>query len=106
MCVSMDEAGFSGTILYCGRCLHPEYGRIEVLGYQTTAVNLAAVPNAMLPHVPAWSVTSRQFLPASHSDRVLRDMVDAVRPALASGASSDPGTSDEAESNLDDSSDL
>jgi hypothetical protein len=83
MCVSMDEAGFSGTIVYCGRRLHPEHGWIEVLGYQNTAVNLAAGPNAMLLHLPAQSVTSRQFLPASRSDRVLRDMVDAVRPAAA-----------------------
>ncbi|HEX3965675.1 MAG TPA: hypothetical protein VHZ03_55040, partial [Trebonia sp.] len=83
MCVSMDEAGFSGTILYCGRRLHPEHGRIEVLGYQNTAVNLAAGPNAMLLHLPARSVTSAQFLPASRSGRVLRDMVDAVRPAAA-----------------------
>ena len=83
MCVSMGEAGFSGTILYCGRRLHPEQGRIEVLGYQNTAVNLAAGPNAMLLHLPAQSVTSAQFLPASRSGRVLRDMVDAVRPVSA-----------------------
>jgi hypothetical protein len=84
----MDEAEFSGTIAYCGRRLHPEHGWIEVLGYQNTAVNLATGPNAMLLHLPARSATSRQFLPASRCDRVLRDMADAVRPG-AGGRSTD-----------------
>jgi hypothetical protein len=37
----------------------------------------------MLLHLPAQSVMSRHFLPAGRSDRVLRDMVDAVRPVAA-----------------------
>lgn len=83
MCVSMGPAEFTGTILYCGRRSHPEHGWIEVLGYQNTAVNLATGPNAMLLHLPARSVTSRQFLPLGRAERVLHDMVDAVAPAAA-----------------------
>jgi hypothetical protein len=76
----MGPAEFTGTILYCGRRVHPEHGRIEVFGYQNTAVNLAAGPNAMLLHLPARSVTSRQFLLSSHAEHVLLDMVEAVAP--------------------------
>jgi hypothetical protein len=86
MCVSLELAEFSGTILYCGRRLHPEHGWIEVLGYQNTAVNLAAGPNAMLLHLPAVSVTSRQFLPTGRADSVLRDMLRAVQPVAAGPA--------------------
>lgn len=62
MCVSMDQAAFSGTTLYAGRRHHPEHGLIEVLGYQNTAVNLAGGPNAMLLHVPARALTPENFL--------------------------------------------
>jgi len=51
MCVSMDQAEFSGTILYAGRLRHPVHGLIHVLGYQNTVVNLAEGPNAMLLHL-------------------------------------------------------
>jgi hypothetical protein len=80
MCVSTGPAEFTGTIVYCGRRVHPEHGRIEVFGYQNTAANLAAGPNAMLLHLPAQSVTSRQFLSASRAEHVLRDMVKVVAP--------------------------
>jgi hypothetical protein len=40
----------------------------------------------MLLHLPAQLFASRQFLPASRSDRGLRDMVDAIRP-VAGGPS-------------------
>jgi hypothetical protein len=86
VCVSLGPAEFSGTILYCGRRLHPGHGLIEVLGYQNTAVNLAAGPNAMLLHLPAASLTPGQFLPAGRAGSVLRDMVRAVRPAAAGPA--------------------
>jgi hypothetical protein len=66
--------------------MHPEHGLIEVLGYQNTAVNLAAGPNAMLLHLPAWSVSPGQFLSARHAEHVLRDMVDAVRPRTRGAA--------------------
>lgn len=82
MCVSMGPAEFSGTILYGGRRRHPEHGWIEVFGYQNTAVNFATGPNAMLLHLPAKSVTSRQFLRVGSAHRVLHNMVDAVRPAV------------------------
>ncbi|MEO3782855.1 hypothetical protein ABGB12_05990 [Actinocorallia sp. B10E7] len=88
MCVSMGPAEFSGTILYCGRRLHPEHGWIEVFGYQNTAVNLASGPNAMLLHLPARSVGSRQFLPAGRAESVLQDMVDAVSAVPAGRAMS------------------
>ncbi|MBR7827606.1 hypothetical protein KDK95_14910 [Actinospica sp. MGRD01-02] len=83
MCVSMAPAEFSGTILYCGRRCHPQHGWIEVLGYQNAAVNLATGPNAMLLHLSAKSVSSRQFLRVGSADRVLHSMVDAVRPIPA-----------------------
>jgi hypothetical protein len=83
MCVSMGPAEFAGTILYCGRRNHPEHGSIEVLGYQNTAVNLGGGPNAMLLHLPARSMTARQFLPVGRAERVLHDMVDAVTPVAA-----------------------
>jgi hypothetical protein len=92
MCVSMGPAEFTGTILYCGRRLHPDHGRIEVFGYQNTAANLATGPNAMLLHLPARSVTSRQFLPSSHAEHVLRDMVEAVAPVAAQGSAAIEGT--------------
>lgn len=82
MCVSAGLARFSGTIAYCGRRLHAEHGWVEVLGYQNTAVNLASGPNAMLLHLPARSVTSRQFLPVGRAGRVLHSMVDAVTPVM------------------------
>lgn len=40
VCVSMDQADFSGTAVYAGRLHHPAHGLIHVLGYQNTAVNL------------------------------------------------------------------
>lgn len=90
MCVSADAAELSGTILFGGRRLHPVHGRVEVLGYQNTAVNLAAGPNAMLLHLPARTVTSAQFLDVGRCDRVLLDMAAAVPPpvfrAVAAGA--------------------
>ena len=89
MCISMGPAEFFGTILYCGRKIHPQHGRIEVMGYQNTAVNLAGGPNAMLLHLPAKSMSSHQFLQVGRSDRVLRDMVDAVKP-IAVGRSLGP----------------
>ena len=69
-----------GTILYTGRRRHPEHGWIDVLGYQNTAANLGAGPNAMLLRIfLRTSVTSRQFVPTGRGESVLRDMVDAVR---------------------------
>lgn len=76
----MAPAQFSGTTLYVGRRHHPEHGLVHVLGYQNTAVNLAAGPNAMLLHLPARSLTSENFLPVDEGQAgVLRRMVEAVR---------------------------
>jgi hypothetical protein len=85
MCISMAEAAFSGTIVYCGRQHHPVHGLIHVLGYQNTAVNLTTGPNAMLLHLPTRRLTAEHFLPASGTGDVLRRMVDAVQP-VAGGA--------------------
>lgn len=85
MCVSMDLAEFSGTILYAGRRRHPEHGLIEVLGYQNTAVNLAGGPNAMLLHVPARTLSPDHFLTVRDDEAgVLNLMVDALAPRAAS----------------------
>lgn len=86
MCVSAGAAELFGTILFGGRRLHPVHGRVEVLGYQNTAVNLAAGPNAMLLHLPARTVTSAQFLDVGHCDRALRDMAAAAVPPDVSRA--------------------
>jgi transposase len=88
-CVSVDAADFCGTILYAGRRNHPRHGRVEVFGYQNTAMNLAAGPNAMLLHLPARHVTSRQFLEVGRARSVLRNMADALTPASAGRALND-----------------
>jgi hypothetical protein len=80
MCVSTAASQFSGTILYHGQTRHPEHGRVHVLGYQNTAVNLASGPNAMLLHVPATGMTPANFVDTRQCPRVLRDMVDALAP--------------------------
>lgn len=82
----MDLAEFSGTTLYTGRRRHPQHGLIGVLGYQNTAVNLAAGPNAMLLHLPAASMTPDHFISVGRGSNVLDRMVDAVRPAPGRGA--------------------
>ncbi|MFE4170878.1 hypothetical protein ACFRR7_02325 [Streptomyces sp. NPDC056909] len=88
MCVSMDQAQFSGTTLYAGRLRHDVHGLVHVLGYQNTAVNLADGPNAMLLHLPARRMSRANFLSVGRSSDVLHRMVDAVRP-VAAGARSD-----------------
>jgi hypothetical protein len=95
MCVSMDEAEFFGTIVFCGRIRHAEHGLVHVLGYQNTAVNLASGPNAMLLHLPTRALTPRQFLPVGRAGDVLQRMVDAVTPAAAAasmGMDPEPGS--------------
>lgn len=76
----MARAEFSGTTLYCGRRHHPRHGLIHVVGYQNTAVNLAAGPNAMLLHLPAVDMTPENFVPVGVDGDILERMVDAVRP--------------------------
>ncbi|MBO3743881.1 hypothetical protein J5X75_40930 [Actinoplanes sp. NEAU-H7] len=78
MCVSVDQAEFTGTILYAGRCRHPEHGLVEVLGYQNTAVNLADGPNAMLLHLPVGRMSPRNFISVGHSADILIRMRDVV----------------------------
>ncbi|MER6280916.1 hypothetical protein ABT202_32240 [Streptomyces sp900105245] len=78
MCISAAEAAFSGTTLYCGRLRHPVHGLIHVMGYQNTALNLAAGPNAMLLHLPTRRLAPEQFVSVGRADDILRRMVDAV----------------------------
>jgi hypothetical protein len=80
MCVAVAPARFTGTILYHGLRHHPDHGRVHVLGYQNTAQNLAPGPNAMLLHLPAAGMTQANFIDTSRCPRVLRDMVDTLRP--------------------------
>lgn len=87
MCVSADLAEFTGTLLYGGRLDHPQHGQIEVLGYQNTAVNLAAGPNAMLLHLPAPQLTRDNFIPVGRHSDVLTRMRDTLFsiPVVAGG---------------------
>ncbi|WP_412516323.1 hypothetical protein K8Z49_36465 [Actinomadura madurae] len=80
MCVAAAPARFTGTILYHGLRNHAEHGRVHVLGYQNTAQNLAPGPNAMLLHLPAAGMTQANFIDTSRCPRILRDMVDTLRP--------------------------
>ena len=80
MCVCAAEAKLSGTVLYQGQVEHPVHGGIHVLGYQNTARNLAAGPNAMLLHLPGKGVSQANFIDTSGCPRILQDMVSAVRP--------------------------
>ena len=89
MCISASAAELSGTILFAGRRLHRVHGWVEVLGYQNTAANQAAGPNAMLLHLPARKVTSAQFLNVGRCDKVLRDMASAVQAVGAGRSLSD-----------------
>lgn len=76
--MSVDQAEFSGTILYAGRRWHPQHGLVEVLGYQNTAVNLAGGPNAMLLHLPAARMSREHFISTGRSADVLIRMRDAA----------------------------
>jgi hypothetical protein len=91
MSVSAAPAEFSGTIVYVGRHTHPEYGPVEVLGYQNTVVNLAQGPNAMLLHVPAVELSSANFLDPGETPYVLRDLVDSLRPVAWVGGGAPRG---------------
>ncbi|WP_328861370.1 hypothetical protein [Streptomyces sp. NBC_00306] len=84
MCISAAEAMFSGTTLYAGRRNHPDHGLIHVIGYQNTAENLSAGPNAMVLHLPAVHMTPDHFIDVGRDADILERMVDAVRPVPAS----------------------
>ncbi|MFJ8884334.1 hypothetical protein ACIRJR_13120 [Streptomyces sp. NPDC102402] len=86
MCISTDEAAFSGTIVYLGRQHHPAHGLIHLMGYQNTAVNMADGPNAMLLHIPTRRLDSRQFVSAGRTGDLLHRMVAAVGRTTAEDA--------------------
>lgn len=81
MCVSALEASFSATTIYAGWLDHPEHGVIHVFGYQNRPANLADGPNAMLLHLPAESLNSRQFIPATTDPRLLDRLATACLPS-------------------------
>ncbi|HJP75310.1 MAG TPA: hypothetical protein VJ914_13630 [Pseudonocardiaceae bacterium] len=80
----MDLARFTGTTAYVGRVRHPEHGLIHVLGYQNIATNLATGPNAMLLHLPATTMTARNFVDVGRDRDVLDRMRAAIVPTSAS----------------------
>src|SRR3954471_5585142 len=80
MCVAAALAHFSETILYHGRCRHPDHGDVHVLGYQNVAANYATGPNAMLLHLPGVGMTQDNFVDTSGARQVLRRMADAIMP--------------------------
>ncbi len=84
MCVSVAPANFTGTTLFLGKKDHPQHGTVFVLGYQNTAHNLSTGSNAMLLHIPAWSMTQRNFLDTRNCRHILKDMVLALTPHFKS----------------------
>ena len=91
MCVAAALAHFSETILYHGRCRHPDHGDVHVLGYQNVAANHASGPNAMLLHLPGMGMTQDNFVDTSGSPDILRDMTAALTPPLSRGVGAAPG---------------
>lgn len=90
MCVAAGPAHFSDTILYHGRCDHPSYGRVHVLGYQNVAANDATGPNAMLLHLPGVEMTPANFVDTSGARHILTDMTAALTP-LSRAVGAAPG---------------
>lgn len=84
MCVSALEASFTATTCYAGRLDHPEHGPIHVFGYQNRAANLADGPNAMLLHLPAVSLSSRQFISTKSDPGLLDRFAAACVPSARS----------------------
>ena len=83
MCCSMRPARFEETIVYVGEVEHPVYGLVHTLGYQNSVVNLATGPNAMILHIPAGvAMTQDNFIVTENCPRILRDMVDALKPPV------------------------
>src|SRR5262245_28130325 len=74
MCVSANRARFRATVVYCGRVDHPAHGLIEVLGYQNTATNRSAGPNAMLLHLPTKSIGPSHFIDVGNNADILQSM--------------------------------
>jgi hypothetical protein len=91
MCVAAALAHFSETILYHGRCRHPDHGDVHVLGYQNVAANHAPGPNAMLLHLPGVGMTQDNFVDTSGSPDILTDMTAALTPPLSRGFGAAPG---------------
>ncbi len=84
MCVSLQDAEFTGTLLYIGENIHPQHGEIRVLGYQNTPKNKSKGGNAMLLHFPAGKLMNPDnILDASKARSILKDMKDAVSPQMA-----------------------
>ena len=82
MCLSLDDAAFSGTILYAGLGAHPQTGApVHVMGYQNRAKNRAPGPNAMLLALPAKGHFGQEhFLDMRSCRSAMDDMVTALEP--------------------------
>ena len=81
MCVAAQLADFRGTRLMLNITDHSKHGKIAVLGYQNTAVNLHTGPNAMLLHLPAGKpMSQKNFIDATGCKHIFDDMKRAVTP--------------------------
>ena len=83
MCLSLDRAAFSGTLLSINAAVHPDTGRnIHVVSYQNTVKNLAAGGrgNAMLLHLPAQGLTEANMIDTEPFSNYCNDMRDAWLP--------------------------
>jgi hypothetical protein len=90
MCVSIEEAAFSGTIIYVGE-VEIEGKVFNVLGYGNKAKNLSNSPNAMLLHFPAKNnLTKDSILDMSECKDILelmKDITDTGVSGMARGLS-------------------
>lgn len=78
MCVSIEKAAFSGTIIYVGE-VEVEGKVFNVLGYGNKARNLSNSPNAMLLHFPAKNnLTKDSILDMSKCDAILEVMKETT----------------------------
>lgn len=78
MCVSIEKAAFSGTIIYIGE-VEVDGKVLNVLGYGNKAKNLSESPNAMLLHFPAKNNLSKEsILDMSECDDILDVMKDTT----------------------------
>ena len=81
MCVSLQPARLSRTILYGAEVIHPDSGQVvHVSGYQNQAENLADGPNAMIlpfPAVPG-SMSQHNVIDTKDCPHILQDMEKAI----------------------------
>lgn len=79
MCVSMKAADFSGTIGYVGEVVHPLFGHVHMLGYQNTARTLSVGGNAMLLHMPAEGLMTKENIIPLDSTKLDKSLLKNMR---------------------------